>query len=247
MNKADYIWKRWFIEGSEKMELVKISFRRIMMTILFFLALLTTYESISGANPFIFDTWRAEEVEIKTISEVSSKQSTFHKRSTITSTPKVKVMSHALIESDPPRLEDVIDWSQYQSKIVTATGYTAGYESTGKRPGHPQYGITFSGVTVKRDLYSTIAADPKVFPIGTILFIPGYGYGVVADTGSAIKGNIIDLYYDTVEEVFENWGKREVEVFIVEKGNGSLTEAKLTQLNEDEAVQVFRRQMTLPN
>lgn len=71
---------------------------------------------------------------------------------------------------------------------VIATGYTAGVESTGKRPGHPQYGITYSGVKVRRDQVSTIAADPRLFPIGTLLYIPGYGYGVVADTGSAIKG-----------------------------------------------------------
>ena len=48
---------------------------------------------------------------------------------------------------------------------VTATGYTAGYESTGKKPGHPQYGITYSGVKVKRDrnTLSTIAADLMYF------------------------------------------------------------------------------------
>ena len=70
---------------------------------------------------------------------------------------------------------------------VVATGYTAGIESTGKRPGHPQYGITFSGVKVRRDIVSTIAADPKVFPIGTVLFVPGYGYGVVADKARRLK------------------------------------------------------------
>nr|MBS9408334.1 hypothetical protein [Streptococcus oralis] len=81
----------------------------------------------------------------------------------------------------------------YRSIEMTATGYTSGIESTGKRPGHPEYGITYSGVKVKRDLYSTIAADLRVFPIGTILFVPGYGYGVVADKGGAIKGNRLDL------------------------------------------------------
>ncbi|MTE25072.1 hypothetical protein GJQ66_12845, partial [Microbacterium sp. ZXX196] len=88
------------------------------------------------------------------------------------------------------------DWSQYQKRQVVATGYTAGYESTGKNPNHPSFGITYSGVKVKRDLYSTIAADISVFPIGTVLFIPDYGFGVVADTGSAIKGNKLDLYYE---------------------------------------------------
>lgn len=115
---------------------------------------------------------------------------------------------------------------------VVATGYTAGIESTGKRPGHPQYGITFSGVKVRRDIVSTIAADPKVFPIGTVLFVPGYGYGVVADTGSAIKGRKIDLYFETRKQVFKQWGKRTVVVRIIRQGKGKLTETWLNELNE---------------
>lgn len=117
---------------------------------------------------------------------------------------------------------------------VVATGYTAGYESTGKKPNHPQYGITYSGVKVKRDknTVSTIAADLKVFPIGTILYIPDYGYGVVADKGSAIRGNRIDLYFSTTKQVFKEWGKREVEVQVVRKGSGKLTEEMLLELGK---------------
>lgn len=138
-------------------------------------------------------------------------------------------------------LEEAFDWSRYPAKTVVATGYTAGMESTGKNPEHPAYGITYSGVKVKRDLYSTVAADPNVFPIGTILFIPGYGYGVVADTGSAIKGNKIDLYFETVEDVYSNWGKKTVDVHVIKMGSGTITEDELTALNEDEAMQVFRQ------
>ncbi|GGE80226.1 3D (Asp-Asp-Asp) domain-containing protein [Priestia taiwanensis] len=141
-------------------------------------------------------------------------------------------------------LEQAIDLSKYPTAKVIATGYTAGAESTGKRPGDPAYGITYSGVKVRRDLYSTIAADLKIFPIGTILFIQGYGYGVVADTGGAIKGNKIDLYFETVRDVYEDWGMKEVTVYIVERGTGKLTEEMLTVLNEQESMQVFRQQYT---
>lgn len=116
---------------------------------------------------------------------------------------------------------------------VIATGYTAGIESTGKVPTDPQYGITYSGVRVKRDTYSTIAADLSVFPIGTILYIPNYGYGVVADKGSAINGNDIDLYFDTVSDVYQKWGKRKLNVYIVKKGTGRLTEEDINILNEN--------------
>lgn len=140
-------------------------------------------------------------------------------------------------------LEDNDDWSKYPAKEVIATGYTAGYESTGKNPTHPGYGITYSGVKVKRDLYSTIAADTSVFPIGTILFIPSYGYGVVADTGSAIKGNKIDLFYNSVEDVYQQWGKKQLKVYVISKGTGKLTEEELKVLNETESLQVFRNQI----
>lgn len=115
---------------------------------------------------------------------------------------------------------------------VIATGYTAGYESTGKRPGDSDYGVTYSGVKVRRDRYSTIAADPKVFPVGTILYIPEYGYGVVADTGSAIKGKKIDLYFTSKAAVFKEWGKKKVKVTVLKKGEGKLTETMLNRLNQ---------------
>jgi 3D (Asp-Asp-Asp) domain-containing protein len=127
------------------------------------------------------------------------------------------------------------DLSKYTAVEVTATGYFAGKESTGKNPDHPTYGITYSGIKVKRDdkALSTIAADTKVFPLGTVLFIPGYGYGVVADTGSAIKGKKIDLYFDTKDQVYKEWGKKTVKVFVVKKGNGKVTEVIWNQLKDE--------------
>jgi 3D (Asp-Asp-Asp) domain-containing protein len=124
------------------------------------------------------------------------------------------------------------DVRHFQSLEVVATGYSAGLESTGKSPGHPEYGITFSGVQVRRDIISTIAADPRILPLGTLLWIPGYGYGIVADTGSAIKGNKIDLYYETKEQVYKEWGKKKVHVFIIRPGNGKVKESTLSLLND---------------
>lgn len=151
-------------------------------------------------------------------------------------------MNHLVNTSFLQSIEQYLDLSQYESTNVVATGYTAGYESTGKKPNHPSYGITYSGVKVKRDLYSTIAADITIFPIGTILFIPGYGYGVVADTGSAIKGNRLDLYFDTVQDVYKQWGKKNLDVYMIRKGDGEITEEAIRALNEDEEMQVFREQ-----
>jgi len=148
------------------------------------------------------------------------------------------------LQTSVQAIEDGYKLTKYERARVVATGYTAGEESTGKTLNHPAYGVTYSGVKVKRDLYSTIAADLDVFPLGTILWIPGYGYGVVADKGGAIKGNRLDLYYETVEDVYAEWGKKELDVYIVQKGKGMLTEEQLTALNEDEELQVFRQQFT---
>lgn len=123
---------------------------------------------------------------------------------------------------------------------VTATGYTAGYESTGKTAKHPEYGITYSGVKVRRDknAVSTIAADPKVLPLGSILYIPGYGYGIVADTGSAIKGRKIDLYFSTTKQVYKEWGKKSVVVQLIKRGDGKCTESMLKSLGH--AIQTYK-------
>ncbi len=176
------------------------------------------------------------------VKELKKWQTAMAKKEWKKSPARNQVVSNQEITT-PENLEDAIDFSKYPSVTVVATGYTAGVESTGKTPDHPEYGITYSGIEVRRDLYSTIAADLHKFPIGTVLFIPGYGFGVVADKGGAIKGNKIDLYYETVEDVYNEWGKKTVDVYVVEKGNGKLTEERLDQLNDTESLQVFRQKI----
>lgn len=62
--------------------------------------------------------------------------------------------------------------------------------------------------------YGIVAVDPSVIPLGTRLHIPGYGYGIAADTGGAIRGDRIDLCFDTVAEAFR-WGRRRVVITIL--------------------------------
>jgi 3D (Asp-Asp-Asp) domain-containing protein len=225
---------------------IKNFIRRTTLSFLFLVALYVTISSISNITIADIKIW-ADNLQIQRTNDNASDYRNVDQREKGLHIvkPTERFISNNEIDG-PKTLEEIVDVEGYPSKNVTATGYTAGYESTGKTEAHPSYGITFSGVKVKRDLYSTIAADTSIFPIGTILFIPGYGYGVVADTGSAIVGNKIDLYFNTVEDVFNEWGKKEVEVFIIQKGNGSLTEEELVALNEDnEALQVFRQQFIL--
>ena len=96
---------------------------------------------------------------------------------------------------------------------MTATAYDATFESCGKHPDHPQYGITYSGLRVRPGI---VAVDPKVIPLGTHLYVEGYGEALAADIGSAIKGNRIDLYYESPEDVAK-YGKRTVKVYVLDK------------------------------
>jgi 3D (Asp-Asp-Asp) domain-containing protein len=214
------------------------------MSTLFVVALLTTFQSISGVEArSLVSYFSSGEIGTNNQFNHTFKQvGVVFKHLKRIATGELQISASQAVSGQPPTLEESIDWSQYPVKTVVATGYTAYYESTGKHPGHPSFGITYSGVKVKRDLYSTVAADLNVFPIGTILFIPGYGYGVVADKGGAIKGNKVDLYYETVEDVYNSWGKKTLDVYIVEMGDGTLTEADLHALNEDKSMQVFRQQ-----
>ncbi|HXK79487.1 MAG TPA: 3D domain-containing protein [Kiritimatiellia bacterium] len=84
--------------------------------------------------------------------------------------------------------------------------------SAGKSKGKPKaVGITASG---KRAHPGTIAADTRYYPMGTVLYVPGYGYGVVEDRGGDIKGrHRLDLYYNTHNEA-RQWGRRRVDVTI---------------------------------
>jgi 3D (Asp-Asp-Asp) domain-containing protein len=78
---------------------------------------------------------------------------------------------------------------------VTATGYSLP-------------GTTATGLPVG---YGVVAVDPSVIPLGTRLTIPGYGEGVAADTGSAVQGYTIDLWFPTLDAAMA-WGRRTVTI-----------------------------------
>ncbi|HLI97663.1 MAG TPA: ubiquitin-like domain-containing protein [Candidatus Baltobacteraceae bacterium] len=84
---------------------------------------------------------------------------------------------------------------------MVATAYTAGcagcsgYTASGYRAGH---GI--------------VAVDPGVIPLGTRLYIPGYGFAIAGDTGGAIRGNRIDLGFDSIGDAVQ-FGRRPVKVY----------------------------------
>lgn len=85
-------------------------------------------------------------------------------------------------------------------------------ETTGYSPQDPGVtGITYSGLPMRRGV---VAVDPVLIPLGTRMYIMGYGEGYACDIGSAIKGNKIDLAFDNRGQALE-WGRRRVRVYIL--------------------------------
>jgi 3D (Asp-Asp-Asp) domain-containing protein len=74
---------------------------------------------------------------------------------------------------------------------VLATSYSAA--TSGKPKDHPAYGVTRTGLQAG---YGIIAVDPKVIPLWSEVFIPGYGKALAGDTGGAILGRHVDLGFD---------------------------------------------------
>lgn len=87
---------------------------------------------------------------------------------------------------------------------MVATAYTAGCSGCS--------GITASGRPAGHGI---VAVDPSVIPLGTRLYIPGYGFAVAGDTGGAIRGNRIDLGFNSTRDALL-FGRREVVVYKVQ-------------------------------
>ncbi len=63
--------------------------------------------------------------------------------------------------------------------------------------------------------YGAVAVDPRVIPLGSKLYIEGYGYGFACDTGGAIKGNHIDLAFNSVRQANDHGKQRGVAVYVL--------------------------------
>ena len=112
------------------------------------------------------------------------------------------------------RVEEPINLNEYEfssevpdySRVirVEATAYSSA------EPGLSSY--TALGTVCQRGV---IATDPNIIPLGTRVFIPGYGYAVAEDTGGAIVGHKIDVAFDTIAECYE-FGRQFIDIYILD-------------------------------
>lgn len=94
-----------------------------------------------------------------------------------------------------------------ETRAPAATIHTSG-TLTVVATGYAIHGRTATGIQTAPGV---VAVDPAVIPLGTRLTIPGYGAGVAADTGGAVRGNVIDLWFPTRREALA-WGTRTVTI-----------------------------------
>ncbi|PLS03464.1 G5 and 3D domain-containing protein [Neobacillus cucumis] len=90
---------------------------------------------------------------------------------------------------------------------VTATAYTAYCNGCSGR--------TATGLNIRANPnMKVIAVDPNVIPLGSKVYVEGYGYAVAADTGGAIKGYIIDLLMPSHADAYR-WGRKKVKITVL--------------------------------
>ncbi len=91
-----------------------------------------------------------------------------------------------------------IRYSEARDMLASAYTYTGNNTASGVPPS-----------------YGVVAVDPREITMGTNMYVEGYGYATALDRGGAIKGDRIDLFFETYEEAMK-WGVRRVKVYILE-------------------------------
>ncbi len=106
-----------------------------------------------------------------------------------------------------PSTKAEADYSGGKEIYMSATAYTAYCNGCS--------GITATGINLRAnpDL-KVIAVDPSVIPLGSKVWVEGYGHAIAGDTGGAIKGNRIDVFVPTKKEAYR-FGKKSVKIRVL--------------------------------
>lgn len=115
--------------------------------------------------------------------------------------------SNILPEAGQDQAMTELSGQQEKELEMTATAYAPGIENNGYSGDK-----TVTGADVRKGI---VAVDPKVIPMGTRVWVEGYGEAVAEDQGSAIKGNRIGLAFDSREEALD-YGMQKVKVYILD-------------------------------
>lgn len=149
-----------------------------------------------------YDVSEEEVVEVETPEEVKQE---LQEKEVVEEKPEEKV--ETTVETQPvEKAEAAATTSQAGRKLVVeATAYSTNQPSLGT--------ITYSGINLLENP-RVIAVDPSVIPLGSQVHIPGYGTYIAGDTGSAIKGNRIDVHITDLNDAIA-FGRRSMEITIL--------------------------------
>jgi 3D (Asp-Asp-Asp) domain-containing protein len=112
------------------------------------------------------------------------------------------------------------------TKVVIQTNQSTKFLITGYSNGAPYSTATASGnpvvnkgfINIGNVNIFTVATDPDIIPLGSIIWIEGLGLGMVSDTGPKVIGMHIDVVFTSIKEAME-WGKQERMVTVLERSN----------------------------
>jgi 3D (Asp-Asp-Asp) domain-containing protein len=126
-------------------------------------------------------------------------------------------ISARVIEPSVPQVVQVQPYRRLASRGVYAGRRVLRMVATAYDPGPLSCGSSADGRTAigMKVRHGIVAVDPAHIPLRTRLFIPGYGYAIAADVGSAIKGNRIDLFYASRTAALR-FGRRPVTVYVMD-------------------------------
>ncbi|MDN4495393.1 G5 and 3D domain-containing protein [Ureibacillus aquaedulcis] len=120
-------------------------------------------------------------------------------------TTKVVAVGTKVVTAAVSRSKSTASSSSSKEFYVTATAYTANCSGCS--------GITATGLALK-DGMKVIAVDPSVIPLGSKVWVEGYGNAIAADKGSAIKGNKIDVFIGSNSKA-NSWGRKKVRIKVL--------------------------------
>ncbi|MER2263241.1 MAG: LysM peptidoglycan-binding domain-containing protein [Psychrobacillus sp.] len=122
--------------------------------------------------------------------------------------PKVSASQSSANSSSIPTPSEATASTDVKELTVTATAYTASCEGCS--------GITSTGIDLNANPnQKVVAVDPTVIPLGSKVWVEGYGEAIAGDIGGAIKGNKIDVYMPSYDDAI-NWGRQSVKVKILD-------------------------------
>ena len=151
-----------------------------------------SYISVMGQNGLLKKTIKVTKVAQEAVS------------SAVVKTQTVKPVVHEVYDVGTARL----DVKPVRTYTMSATAYSNRRSTILDGKDH-LYG--YSGLWLH---YGTCAVDRRLIPMGTVLYVQGYGYAVAADTGSSIHGNCIDLFFDSFADACD-WGRQSVKVYVL--------------------------------